>query len=99
MHIAILIAASAALAVSATQSKAQDASPGTQVFTDPDGFEARETPGGYEPAKPMLPANIAPGTHIVFVPQALTPTEAYPPPPPRSYPLCNAKRRDNCRQR
>lgn len=96
---AIVIAAAFAAAI-AGPALAQDANQTSRTFTDPSGFEARETPGGYEPAKPALPANLKPGTRIVFVPQALTPTEAYPPPAPQpSYPACTAKRRDNCRQR
>lgn len=98
MYKTLLIAASVALAATCVPAQAQDANPGTRIFTDPDGFEAKKTPGGYEPAKPPLPANIAPGTRIEFVPQALTPTEADPP-PLKSYPHCKAKRQDNCRQR
>jgi hypothetical protein len=78
---------------------AQDATAGTHVFTDPGGFEAEETPGGYEPARPPLPADLAPGTRVKFVPQQLTPTQAYPPPAPlESYPSCADARQDNCLQ-
>lgn len=75
--------------VLAMPAAAQDTSQGTRTFTDPDGFVAKETPGGYEPANPD--GKGAP---------RLTPTQAYPPPPPlASYPPCTAKRRDNCLQK
>lgn len=69
-----------------------------RVFTDPDGFRARETPGGYEPAQSPLSGPVRPGTRIVFHPQPLTPAEAYPAPAPGRYPRCTARRTDACRQ-
>lgn len=97
----ILIAAAlAAFAnVAAQATPLQNAPQDTRTFTDPDGFRAQETPGGYQPAGSPLSGPVSADTKVVFVPQALTPSEAYPAPAPRkSYPACKLGQQDNCRQ-
>ena len=99
MNKVIIIAALAMLSTISAHAVAQDQNGATREFTDPDGFQAEETPGGYEPANPPLPSKLAPGTRIVFTPQTLTPSQAYPAPEAdKTYPRCTSERRDSCRQ-
>lgn len=96
----IIFAALAATASAAGASPAPAPAPqaDTRVFTDADGFQAEETAGGYEPAASPLSGPVTADTKIVFVPQALTPSEAYPAPAAKTYPPCKAGRTDECRQ-
>jgi len=95
----------AALAVStgaiAQEAPSQSAAPaGARTFTDANGFQGEETRGGYQPAGSPYSSPPAQGQQVVFRAQTLTPTEAFPPPPPRAhYPLCKPKQYNNCRQR
>lgn len=79
----------------AMQVHAQD----TRTFTDPNGFHAKETAGGYEPADPPVPAGTP--AHAKLITRASIPASvAYPPPAPaQSYPPCTAVRQDACKQR
>lgn len=90
-----LIALAAALAFSGAahaQTVPQSSSEGVQTVDDPRG--------GYEPTRPLFSKPPVPGETVVFVPSTLTPTEAYPPPPPQaSYPYCRPGQFDNCMQR
>jgi hypothetical protein len=100
----MMIAVAALVAFGTGMAQAQDvpqtAPTDARVFTDPDGFRAEETPGGYQPANSPLSGPVTPTTRVVFVPQALTPGEAYPAPAPlKVYPACKPGREDNCRQR
>ncbi|MFZ5746893.1 MAG: hypothetical protein ACOY45_04450 [Pseudomonadota bacterium] len=60
-----------------------------------------QTPvGGYAPATSPFSAPPTPGAKIVFVPNPQTPTEAFPPPPPKDhYPICKKGQTDGCKQR
>ena len=56
--------------------------------------------GGYAPATPLFNGTPEPGATVVFVPNTQTPTEAFPPPPPKAvYPICKRGQFDGCRQR
>lgn len=95
----ILAAAAAILLGAAGQASAQTARQ-DRSFTDASGFRAVETAGGYAPAAPAIDGPVTPATKVDFVPQTLTPSEAFPPPPPRkAYPPCTKQRRDECLQR
>ncbi len=90
----ILTALLAAIGAIGIQAHAQD-----RTFTDPDGFRAVETPGGYEPANPPLPPGTPADARIITA-ASIAPASAYPPPlPAASYPRCTAQRRDACLQR
>ncbi|MCW3836232.1 hypothetical protein ACFQ1E_09280 [Sphingomonas canadensis] len=61
---------------------------------------ADDPKGGYQPSAPLFSAPPVPGARIVFVPNPLTPDQAFPPPPPLpEYPVCKRGQYDNCRQR
>ncbi|RYE03032.1 MAG: hypothetical protein EOP61_06285 [Sphingomonadales bacterium] len=61
---------------------------------------ADDPKGGYAPSAPLFSTTPPPGATVVFVPNTLTPTQAFPPPAPlASYPLCKKGQYDNCRQR
>ncbi|GAA0749412.1 hypothetical protein CA233_01720 [Sphingomonas sp. ABOLD] len=95
----ILAAAAATLLGVAGQASAQTVQQ-DRSFTDASGFRAVETPGGYAPAAPAIDGPVTPATKVDFVPQTLTPSEAFPPPAPRkTYPPCSKQRRDECLQR
>lgn len=94
MKRAVLIACLAAMGTISFQASAQD-----RVFTDPNGFQAEETPGGYEPADPPVPPGTPADARIVAE-ASISPSAAYPAPAPaKFYPACSASRRDNCAQR
>lgn len=94
MQRVILSALVAALGAISFQASAQDRS-----FTDPNGFQGVETPGGYEPAKPPLPPG-TPADVKTITKASISPSSAYPAPPPaQTYPPCTAQRRDACLQR
>ena len=89
----VLVAAIGAICFQVS-AQAQD-----RTFTDPGGFRAVETSGGYEPANPPLPAG-TPADAKIITAASIAPASAYPPPvPAASYPPCNAQRRDACLQR
>ena len=57
-------------------------------------------PGGYAPATMWTNGQPQPGDRVVFEPNRLTPSEAFPPPPARAhYPLCKRGQTDECLQR
>jgi hypothetical protein len=72
-----------------------------QKAESPANNEAQKL-GGYAPTAPLFSSGATPpaGAQVVFVPNAQSPTEAFPPPAPRtSYPLCKRGQFDGCRQR
>jgi len=96
--VAALAASTNAIAQEAPSQPA--APPADRTFTDPNGFKAEETPGGYQPAGSPYSRQPAPGESVVFSAQPLTPTEAYPPPAPlATYPACKPKQYNQCKQR
>jgi hypothetical protein len=81
---------SAGAASAQTAPATQDTSP--QTVGDPRG--------GYQPTAPLFSAPPQPGQPVIFVPNPLTPAQAYPAPPPlEHYPLCKRGQFDKCRQR
>lgn len=98
--IRMIFAASAAILLGVAGQASAQTVPQDRSFTDANGFRAIETPGGYEPAAPAIDGPVTPATKVDFVPQTLTPSEAFPPPAPRkTYPPCTKHRRDECLQR
>jgi len=100
----MMIAAAALFTLGTGIAQAQDvpqnAPQDARIFTDASGFRAEETPGGYQPASSPFSGPVTPTTQVVFVPQTLTPSQAYPAPAPlKAYPACKPGREDNCRQR
>lgn len=94
MKLAILVGALALAGAAHAQSSAQKAEA-------PTNDEARKL-GGYAPAGPLFPTGATPpaGAQVVFTPSTRTPSEAFPPPPPKaSYPPCRRGQFDGCRQR
>ena len=93
MKLIVLVAAlSLAGTAHAQQTSAQKAA-------SPTNNEASKL-GGYAPAAPLFSGTPTPGAQVVFVPNPQTPTEAFPPPPPKaSYPICKRGQFDGCRQR
>lgn len=95
-----LVALAAALVLSGpafAQDTPQQSSNTTQNSST---MQPGEQPGGYAPTAPLFSQTPPPGAKIVFVPNTQTPTEAFPPPPPRAhYPLCKRGQYDECRQR
>lgn len=86
----VLAFAAATAANAQTTTPVQDTSP--QTTGDPRG--------GYEPTTPLFSTPPQPGQPVVFVPNPLTPAQAYPAPPPLPYyPLCKRGQFDKCRQR
>lgn len=64
--------------------------------------DAAQKLGGYAPTAPLFSTGATPpaGAQVVFVPNPQTPTEAFPPPPPKAeYPICKRGQLDGCRQR
>lgn len=89
-----LLALAAALAMTGTAAIAQD----TQ--TAPATTAAQDPVGGYQPSTPLLQGDTSSGQKPIFQPNPLTPSQAFPPPPPLDkYPLCKKGQTDNCRQR
>lgn len=59
-----------------------------------------DQPGGYAPATMWVNGKPQPGDKVVFEPNKLTPSEAFPPPPAREhYPVCKHGQTDECVQR
>ncbi|MBB4840264.1 hypothetical protein HNP52_003356 [Sphingomonas kyeonggiensis] len=95
-----MMIAAALIAFGTGIAQAQDVPQDARIFTDASGFRAEETPGGYQPASSSFSGPVTPTTQVVFVPQTLTPSQAYPAPAPlKAYPACKPGREDNCRQR
>lgn len=91
----IILGSLVILGALSVQAHAQD----TRTFTDPNGFHAKETPGGYEPADPPVPPG-TPANAKMITEASIPPSSAYPPPPPaKSYLPCTAQRHDNCVQK
>lgn len=58
-----------------------------------------QTPGGYMPATAFPDGAPTPGAPVTFVPNPQTPSQAFPPPPPRDhYPRCKPGQFDGCLQ-
>ena len=58
-----------------------------------------QTPGGYMPATAFPNGAPTPGAPVTFVPNPQTPSQAFPPPPPRDhYPRCKPGQFDGCLQ-
>lgn len=95
----LLALAAAAFAMTGTAALAQDtqAKPAPTAPTAP----ATEDPvGGYQPSTPAIQGDTSSGQKPIFQANPLTPTQAFPPPPPLDkYPLCKKGQTDNCRQR
>jgi len=95
-----IFAASAAILFSVAGQASAQTTQQDRTITDANGFRGVERPGGYEPANPAINGPVTPTTKVDFVPQTLTPSEAFPAPAPRkSYPACTKQRRDECLQR
>lgn len=94
-----IIALAAALALTAGAAHAQSSA---QKANSPTNNDAEKL-GGYAPTTPLFSTGNTPpppGTPVVFVPSTMTPTEAFPPPPPKAaYPMCKRGQFDGCRQR
>ncbi len=72
---------------------------GQTPMTAPDGFQGKESSGGYMPANPPMAGMAQPGQQVQFVP-APPVAQAYPAPAPlQSYPICKKGQTDKCRQR
>lgn len=95
MKLRVLAASFAAIAMTCTAALAQDPQPAPAATT------AVEDPvGGYQPSTPAIQGDRSSGQKPVFQANPLTPTQAFPPPPPlEKYPLCKKGQTDNCRQR
>lgn len=94
----ILIAAACVFAVPAVAQTApqQDGNMPAAV----EGQSMQDPIGGYMPTNPALSGPVAPGARVVFVPNTMTPSQAFPPPEPmKTYPICKAGQTDNCLQR
>lgn len=93
----LLALAAAAFAMTGTAALAQD----TQASPAPTAPVATADPvGGYQPSTPAIQGDTSGGQKPVFQANPLTPTQAFPPPPPLDkYPLCKKGQTDNCRQR
>lgn len=86
-----LIALAAALALTGSAALAQDTAPAPA---------AEDPVGGYQPSTPAIQGDTSSGQKPIFVANPMTPTQAFPPPPPLAkYPLCKKGQTDNCRQR
>ena len=92
-----LIVMTAAALCFATAANAQTSQ---QKAASPTNNEASKL-GGYAPTAPLFSGGTpTPGGTVVFVPNPQTPTEAFPPPPPKAeYPICKRGQFDGCRQR
>jgi hypothetical protein len=87
-----LIALATALAFSAAsaQTPPQQTSPA----------DAPRLGGLAPPTGPFVDGPPPPGAQVVFVPNPKTPTEMFPPPPPReNVPFCKRGQFDGCKQR
>jgi hypothetical protein len=94
-----LIALAAALAFGGTAIAQDVPQTSAQKAESPTNNEASKL-GGYAPATPLFATTPPPGATVVFVPNTQTPTEAFPPPPPKAvYPICKRGQFDGCRQR
>jgi hypothetical protein len=92
--ICALIGVAGVLGTLGARADAQNA----RTFTDPNGFHARETAGGYEPADPPVPAGTRASRHLASL-ASIPASVAYPAPAPdKSYPPCTRQRRDACLQ-
>jgi hypothetical protein len=93
-----LLALAAALAMTGSAALAQDTQPAPAA---PTTAPATEDPvGGYQPSTPAIQGDTSSGQKPIFQANPMTPTQAFPPPPPLDkYPLCKKGQTDNCRQR
>lgn len=93
----LLALAAAAFAMTGASALAQD----TQANPAPPAAPAPEDPvGGYQPSTPAIHGDTSSGQKPIFQANPMTPTQAFPPPPPLDkYPLCKKGQTDNCRQR
>ena len=93
----LFVLATAALCF-ATAANAQTSQ---QKAASPTNNEASKIGGGYAPSAPLFSGGTpTPGSTVVFVPNPQTPSEAFPPPPPKAeYPICKRGQFDGCRQR
>jgi len=95
MKLRVLAASAAAIAMTCTAALAQDPQPAPAATT-----AAEDPVGGYQPSTPAIQGDTSSGQKPVFQANPLTPTQAFPPPPPlEKYPLCKKGQTDNCRQR
>lgn len=68
--------------------------------TQPVSATSAAPAGGYAPATMWVNGQPQPGDKVVFEPSRLTPSQAFPPPPPRDhYPVCKRGQTDQCLQR
>jgi hypothetical protein len=92
-HVMTLIVLATALALSAAS--AQTAPQQTEPAAD-----APRLGGLAPPTGPFVNGPPPPGAQVVFVPNPKTPTEMFPPPPPReNVPFCKRNQFDGCKQR
>lgn len=100
-----LLALTAALALAGGTALAQDTqtapAPTAPAAPATSTAPAAEDPvGGYQPSTPAVQGDTSSGQKPIFQANPLTPTQAFPPPPPLDkYPLCKKGQTDNCRQR
>ncbi len=96
-----LIFATAMLAASFTVAPAMaQTAPAQDASAQATGNNGAERLGGYMPSKPALSGPVTPQTRVIFRANPQTPSEAFPPPPPKAeYPICQRGQYDGCRQR
>lgn len=95
-----LIALAAALALTGSAALAQDTAPAPAAPEAAAPAAAEDPVGGYQPSTPAIQGDTSSGQKPIFVANPMTPTQAFPPPPPLAkYPLCKKGQTDNCRQR
>jgi hypothetical protein len=96
----LIALAAASLVAFATPALAQTTPDGTPMPTTDEAQTTDDPRGGYAPATPLFSSPPQPGQPVRFVPNTLTPTQAFPPPAPLpSYPICKRGQYDKCRQR
>lgn len=82
-----------------TQAPAPAPAPATAPAPAPAAGNVVQTPGGYMPATAFPNGAPTPGAPVTFVPNPQTPSQAFPPPPPRDhYPRCKPGQFDGCLQ-
>jgi hypothetical protein len=92
MRLVILAMALGVAGTATAQTPPATQDTGTQAAGDPRG--------GYQPTAPLFSVPPQPGQPVVFVPNPLTPAQAYPAPPPLPhYPPCKRGQYDKCMQR